>query len=115
MGTDDRNHALRFLAAVHEAGHAVAVMECFPGEQTSVSIRQQAGTGGGVHCEARDELLIGKTLRLRLVALLSGRAAEEIVFGHPSSDSGFRLTTNGSKAPSSVPLRIPTIAAIDSD
>lgn len=75
------------LAAVHEAGHALATALGRPGSLGHVSIRTTESDGATV---ARS---IGEPVRLESVeillrALLAGRAAEYVAFGRISAGSG---------------------------
>ena len=77
------------LAAVHEAGHVVAACVLRPGSVGMASMRG-AGDAGGMTEAAllRSVYLRPDDLRIRLVVLLAGRAAEEAVFGVASSGAG---------------------------
>lgn len=90
IGGDGREpEADRRTAAVHEAGHAVAVCVLRPGSVGMVSMRG-AGRYGGM----TEAALLGSAflrpddLRVRLAVLLAGRAAEETVYGVASSGAG---------------------------
>ena len=76
------------LAAVHEAGHALAECELHPGMLQSVALRATGGSGGVTSYLRRSGFTSAADVHGRLVALLAGRAAEEVVLGAPSSGSG---------------------------
>lgn len=78
-----------WLAAVHEAGHAVATCILHPGRLRSVSIVGDARRGGRTTTrQAPSDYLRAADVREQLVILLAGRAAEEIILGEPSSGAG---------------------------
>nr|WP_279327602.1 ATP-dependent Zn protease [Chelativorans petroleitrophicus] len=77
---------LRWRAAVHEAGHAVAGMVLGLGEIVLVTI--DAPDGGMVVYEETPAEETEEHLNARLVAHLAGRAAEEVILGSCSAGSG---------------------------
>jgi cell division protease FtsH len=80
----------RKRAAYHEGGHAiVAAASGRFDEVHRVSILARGRTLGsaGVHRPEESALLTRAQLRSRLVALMGGLAAEELVFGEPSTGS----------------------------
>ncbi len=87
-GEDRRSAADLRLAAVHEAGHAVAVLTLAPDELGAVSVRDTESTGGGTSVVASSSFMRAKNVHQRLIVLLAGRAAEEEVLGAPSSGAG---------------------------
>lgn len=76
------------LAAVHEAGHAVAVCVLDPGGLGLVSLREAGSIGGRTSVAASPGFLRSGDVHRRLVVLLAGRAAEEEILGAPSSGAG---------------------------
>ncbi len=76
------------LAAVHEAGHAVAVCVLDPGGLGLVSLREAGSIGGRTSVAASSGFLRSGDVHRRLVVLLAGRAAEEEILGAPSSGAG---------------------------
>ncbi|OYV28508.1 MAG: hypothetical protein B7Z81_15705, partial [Acidocella sp. 20-61-6] len=75
--------------AVHEAGHAIAVMVYYPSSPPTISISPNGRRSGQASFliddgEAFTPLAINKVL----ITLLAGRAAEEIVFGDVSAGAG---------------------------
>lgn len=76
------------LAAVHEAGHAVAVCVLYPGGLGLVSLREAGSIGGRTSVAASSGFLRSGDVHRRLVVLLAGRAAEEEILGAPSSGAG---------------------------
>ena len=97
-GGADRGAEALWLCAVHEAGHAVITAVLFPQALGLVTIRYTAETGGGTACQwdnpypTRDELLG------RVMVLLAGRAAEEVVLGKVSASSGGSADSDLAKA-----------------
>jgi ATP-dependent Zn protease len=90
-GTDVRSPDDQWIAAVHEAGHAVATCVLWPGALGVVSLQGSAEVGGRVSVNDAASVYIRRgDLRERLVVLLAGRAAEEMIFGMPSSGAGGR-------------------------
>lgn len=87
-GVDDRSGAEMWLSAVHEAGHVVAGCELRPGMLLAVTIRAVGSSGGSTMSNGLGPYLSSSDLHRRLVGLLCGRAAEEVVIGHPSSGAG---------------------------
>lgn len=88
-GADDRSPDDLWIAAVHEAGHAVVASTLRPGSLGMVSLHGMAESGG----RTRATLVTSVFLRAadvqdQLVMTLAGRAAEQEVFGIPSSASG---------------------------
>ena len=76
------------IASVHEAGHAVAAHDLQPGGFTSLSVRSTRTEGGHLALEALSTYVTAADIHRRIVVLLSGRAAEQVVFGSPSSGAG---------------------------
>lgn len=84
--TECKEDDLRRLA-VHEAGHTmVELLE--PGAVNLVSVNKYNGSTGGITSYNRDESYFFSTkyMENRVIALLAGKAATEIVFG--DSDTG---------------------------
>lgn len=87
-GDDGRNAADLRLAAVHEAGHAVAVCVLDPGGLGFVSLQEAGSIGGRTSVAASSGVLRPGDVHRRLIVLLAGRAAEEEILGVPSSGAG---------------------------
>ena len=88
-GSGEASEADGWLAAVHEAGHAVATCVLQPGRLRSVSIVGGARHGGQTSTrQAPSDYLRAGDVREQLIVLLAGRAAEEIILGEPSSSAG---------------------------
>lgn len=83
-----RNAADLRLAAVHEAGHAIAVCVLDPGGLGLVSLREAGSIGGRTSVAVSSSFLRSGDVHRRLVVLLAGRAAEEEILGAPSSGAG---------------------------
>jgi ATP-dependent Zn protease len=75
-------------AAAHEAGHAVVGWLDRPRSIVRLSISAGPDAGGYVRSTPEDSLFTRAALERRLRCLLAGRAAEEILFGEPSSGAG---------------------------
>ena len=90
-GGDGRSATELWLAAVHEAGHAVAGCQIQPGMVQAVTLRASGSSGGGTVSAMSGAYLSSADIHGRLVFLLCGRAAEEIVIGAPSSGAGGSL------------------------
>ena len=74
----------RVITAYHEAGHALCSISILPDEKISkvTIIPSTKGAGGYTLSTAEDSLYQNKEyLMKRIMVLLAGRAAEEIVFG----------------------------------
>ena len=87
LPADDRTQEMRRLVAVHEAGHAVAMM--LAGKPiTSLSIVGGDGVHGGVRGESSLGMGRIRDIESEVIASLAGRAAEEVILGLPSGGSG---------------------------
>ncbi len=80
--SDKRKKRIREIA-YHEAGHTVVAETLSPGIVTLVSVKQFDGDIGGVTTEySKEEYLSSKTMmENRVITLLGGRAATELVYG----------------------------------
>lgn len=87
-GGDDRSEAELWLTAVHESGHAVAGCELQPGMVRAVMLHASGDAGGGTMLAMSGTYLSSADVHRRLMFLLCGRAAEEVVIGEPSSGAG---------------------------
>ncbi|MBS0248403.1 MAG: AAA family ATPase [Proteobacteria bacterium] len=77
---------VRRRIAVHEAGHAVALLALGIGEPKAIAI---SGTGGFAEPDLGEMRAITRAyLDKHLVALLAGRAAEELTFGEVTAGAG---------------------------
>jgi ATP-dependent Zn protease len=77
--------------AIHEAGHAVAVLAFAELSLEHVTIVGQGDRGGGASFGMRDRThMTPAVLNAYLTAILGGRAAEEILLGEISSGAGGR-------------------------
>jgi MoxR-like ATPase len=76
------------VAAVHEAGHAVACEALRPGAVLSVSILDSELAAGGVAVQPAPSVQSLDYIEARCIMGLSGRAAEEILLGQVSSGAG---------------------------
>lgn len=77
----------RWRAAIHEAGHAVVACELLPGAIEALALRGGADLGATFGMRMRP-VFVAEDVRQRLTFLLAGRAAEEVLLGHPSSGAG---------------------------
>jgi len=87
-GADQRTSAELRVAAAHEAGHAVAMCELYPGALHAVSVRSADGAGGATISSGSGSYLSSADVHRAIVCRLAGRAAEEVLFGAPSSGAG---------------------------
>ncbi len=97
-GGDDRTEAELWLGAIHEAGHAVAACVLYPGALQAVTLRAAGGAGGGILWTTPGGSLRAADVHSRLVCLLAGRAAEDVVLGIPSSGAGGGLDSDLARA-----------------
>jgi ATP-dependent Zn protease len=87
-GADDRTEAELRVAAVHEAGHAVAACALRPDSLKTVSLRSSGAVGGRMITDIRAGCLRPRDVRDLLVVFLAGRAAEVEILGEPSAGAG---------------------------
>ncbi len=87
-GNDPRTEAELRIAAIHEAGHALAACELHPGSLRAVTLRPSGDTGGGAVAVIPGRHLLAIDVNRRLTFLLAGRAAEDVILGAPSSGAG---------------------------
>lgn len=83
----------RRLAAVHEAGHAVAAMV---GGETVCSLSIVTGNGqhGGVLMSPRAHMMRASELEASVLKMLAGRAAEEVILGEVSGGASSDLANS---------------------
>jgi hypothetical protein len=87
-GAEDRRSLADLrLCSIHEAGHAVAAI-VLSLDLEGASIRDSSTQGGVVRTASRAAFLDAEDVHDRLVALLSGRAAEEVILGRVTSGAG---------------------------
>ena len=87
-GKPKRSDASRWRRAVHEAGHAVARHHLGLGTVELVTINGASGQSyvdGNIDVDSED---MEDALTARIVSMLAGRAAEEIVLGKPGLGCG---------------------------
>lgn len=111
-GAENRSPEDQWIAAIHEAGHVVAVCALRPGGIDTVSLQGSAGTAGTTAARAASGILRAADLRDRLVMALAGRAAEAAVFGMPSSGAG---GSEGSDLAQATHLAVISLAALGLD
>ena len=86
-GDDRRSEAKLLLVSVHEAGHAVAAHAAgIPIK--GLSLRQVGLQSGRIHTTLADTFLTIAVVQDRLVMLLAGRAAEEVILHRVTSGAG---------------------------
>lgn len=85
LPADDRPQIIRRRIAVHEAGHAVAILSR-GSVPTSLSVA--AASGGRVTYDRHQTELILPDFSTQLSIQLAGRAAEEVVLGSVSAGAG---------------------------
>ena len=87
LPADDRTPEMRRLVAVHEAGHAVAMM--IAGKiPVSLSIVRNGQMHGGVRGDTSLGMGRIRDIEAEIVSTLAGRAAEEVILGTASGGSG---------------------------
>ncbi|MBI5162842.1 MAG: AAA family ATPase [Magnetospirillum sp.] len=74
--------------AIHEAGHAIALVTLRPGYLLGATIRRTQDFGGGVFASPRDDQPVREDLLKEIRILLAGRAAEDVVLGEVSVGAG---------------------------
>ena len=86
--TAPHNHVVLERTAYHEAGHAVVAEILESGSVDLVSVRKNTGTVGGFTAYHNpDDYWISKThMENRVIAILGGKAATELIFGE--ADTG---------------------------
>jgi len=88
-GADERSADDLWLAAIHEAGHAVAVTILRPGGLEMVALRGSSDSGGMTSTTTTNSVYMRPSdVKNRLTVRLAGRAAEHETFGTPSSGAG---------------------------
>jgi ATP-dependent Zn protease len=86
------------IASIHEAGHAVALCDLFPGMLRVVSLQARDDNFGLTMSSAFKTFLRASAIRAHLAFILAGRAAEEVLLGAPSSSSGGGLDSDLAQA-----------------
>lgn len=99
-GALTRTPKAKRICAVHESGHAVALVLLLPESLLCATIRATTSTGGGVVAKPDAEIATREIVLRKLMTMLAGRAAEEIVFGEPSGNSGGHEESDLAKATS---------------
>ena len=86
--TAPHNERVLKRIAYHEAGHTVAAEMLENGSVDLVTVRKNTGTTGGLTCYhfPDDYWISKKSMENRVIAILAGKAATEIVFGE--TDTG---------------------------
>lgn len=109
------DEATMFRVATHEAGHVVAALELggsFVLE--AVTLQATGGTNGAMLGRWHDSSLSEVQVNDRLVVLLAGRAAEEVVLGTASSGAGGGATSDLAQA-TGLALRASVSLGLDPD
>ena len=113
-GEDCRSAADLRLAAIHEAGHAVAILLLTGQGLGAVSIQETAQVGGRTSLTAgSSDFLRAGDVHNRVVALLAGRAAEEEILGSASSGAGGGPESDLAKATSLAALAVTALGFDD--
>jgi hypothetical protein len=87
-GAEDRRSPAELrLCGIHEAGHAVAAI-VLGLDVVGASIRGSGADGGFVSTAFASAFISAEDVHDRLVALLSGRASEEVLLGRVTSGAG---------------------------
>ena len=87
--------ALRWRVSVHEAGHAVVGMATGVALPSMLALRSD---GGIAHASRIRDIQDAAHFAGQLALDLAGRAAERLVFGHPSAGSGGEIESDLAKA-----------------
>ncbi|QND51273.1 hypothetical protein HB779_04695 [Phyllobacterium sp. 628] len=87
-GKPKRSEESRWRRAVHEAGHVVARYHLGQGSIEAVTINGPSGRSYVDGREDLDTLDMEEAYAARIISILAGRAAEEVVLGTPSLGSG---------------------------
>jgi hypothetical protein len=85
---DQRSPGDLRIAALHEAGHAVACLTLRVGALTAVSLRAAGGRGGVTLTSGTGRCLMASDIRHRLIVRLAGRASEEVLVGQATAGAG---------------------------
>jgi cell division protease FtsH len=93
-GGENRSEQALRIVSVHEAGHTLVIQELFPGTFMAVTIREGGDGAGRVLSKISGSFERAESVRLELACLLAGRAAEEVIFGAPSSAAGGELESD---------------------
>jgi ATP-dependent Zn protease len=93
-GGDDRTATELWIAAIHESGHAVAYCELAPGTLQAITLRHSAESGGMTSASFSKAYISAADVRRQLVAMLAGRAAEDVILKIPSSACGGNATSD---------------------
>lgn len=93
-GDGGRTEEELWWAAVHEAGHALAACIWHPGRLRAISLRADSDAFGETQIVGSNAIIRAADVRCHLATILAGRAAEEVIFGHPSSGSGGGATSD---------------------
>jgi len=76
------------VVAIHEAGHAVAAHKVLESTEIILSMVSSTESWGRVLTKPRAEVITRASITKQIVALLAGRAAEEIMIGEISAGAG---------------------------
>lgn len=87
QGDDVRSDSSLFRIAAHEAGHAIAAVVCGIRLDT-VSIVRRGSTAGHTLMHAPADLISVGEAENFAIAMLAGRAAEQVLLGEPTTGSG---------------------------
>lgn len=87
-GPDSRSDDQTRLAAIHEAGHAVVAAILWPGALEAVALKGFGHSGGSTVADTSASTVTRTYVHDKLVMLLAGRAAEEVLLEVPSAGAG---------------------------
>ncbi|MBN9335193.1 AAA family ATPase, partial [Devosia sp.] len=98
--TEDRRTPVELRrAAAHEAGHVIATVALGIEEVLSATIQQIGDSGGAVATRSRrDAIRTREEYEGKILSLLAGRAAEEILIGSPSHGAGGSIDSDLAKS-----------------
>jgi hypothetical protein len=86
------------MAAVYEAGQAVAYVLLCPGMLRLVRIRRGRNAAGTTHLRQGVEVSTADAMEREVAAVLGGRAAEEVLLGYVTAGSGGGAGSNLARA-----------------
>ncbi|MBE7189933.1 AAA family ATPase [Jatrophihabitans endophyticus] len=93
MGEERTTDSLT-VAAIHEAGHALAYCVLRPGTLVATSLARRGDAEGTTVTTGLEAMFVAEDGHELMTAVLAGRAAEAVAFGQVSSGSGGDVTSD---------------------